>query len=163
MSQVTHHPALFGGSRSLPGASCRCCSIPGCPRSCLGSCPLTCPPWKSDPVGATAQARVAAAAARAARAAVLTHPLQPPQPGLPGFVQPYKGEPVRAAPPHRSWLIIKQRQNSVGMKLDLSRACGGWGILHNFRWCLFLCFIVFYWRSLCQGSGKSLCSDDGLI
>lgn len=116
------------------------------------------PSLKSDPVAAPAQPHAAAAAARAARAALLTQPLQPPQPGLPGFVQPYKGEPVRAAPPPRSWLIIKQKQNSVGMKLDLSRACGGWGILHSFRWCLFLCIIGFFVGDLCAKEAGSPCA-----
>lgn len=61
----------------------------------------------------------------------------PPQPGHLGFVQPYKGEPVRAALCPRNWLIIKQKQNSPGVKLDLCKACRGRGILHNFWWWLF--------------------------
>lgn len=51
-------------------------------------------------------------------------PTAPPQPGPTAFVQPYKGEPVQAAPCPRSWLIIKQKQNSLGMKSDLSRTWG---------------------------------------
>lgn len=60
-----------------------------------------------------------------------SEPTAPPQPGPTAFVQPYKGEPVQAAPCPRSWLIIKQKQNSLGMKSDLSRTWG-WEGKSNF-------------------------------
>lgn len=92
----------------------------------LGDGPVAWPPWEDRPAGSHSSAPCGTSVSTCCpswRFPGLAQPrAAPPRPSLPGFVHMYKGEPVWAAPCPRSWLIIKQKQNSLVMKLDLSRA-----------------------------------------